>query len=99
MEGVGGEDAIDRQGLVLVDQPHVGEVLHPAVGGHFPVESRLAEVVLVPEHLEDHQQTQRDSLERREIGSQKHGLVHEKGWKVDLPMMQLATHREIHQSQ
>lgn len=89
---------MDRQGLLVDDQQHGGGVLHPAVGGHF----RSAEVGLVPEHPEDRQQTKRNSLERREnreIGSQKRGFVLEEGWTADLPMMQMAKHHEIHQSQ
>ena len=98
MEDVGGEVALDRHGLLADDQPHGGEVLHPAVGGHF----RSAEVGLVPGHPEDHQQTKRNSQKRRENredDSQNHGLVLEEGWTADLPMMQMAKHREIHQSQ
>ena len=98
MEDVGGEVALDRHGLLVDDQPHGGEVLRPAVGGHF----HSAEVVVVPEHPDDHQQTELNSQKRREnreYDSQNHGLVLAEGWTADLSMMQMAKHREIHQSQ
>jgi hypothetical protein len=98
VEDVGGDVAIDRHGLLVDDQPHGEGGLHPAVGGHF----RSAAVGVVPEHQVDHQQTKRNSQKRRENredDSQNHGLVLEEGWTAGLSMMQMAKHREIHQSQ